>query len=163
MSVRKVRNGEVIAGIAGVVLFVSLFLPWYSVEAASANGWESLAIVDVLLTLCAAFGLALLVLVAQQATPAMPLAIGGLGVWAGLLAIVLTLIRVIFPPEDGLTREWGLWLALAAAITLFVGCWRSIGDERFRQPDGSWSEPSHGELGAGVEVTPLRPPDPEGT
>ena len=28
-------------------------------------------------------------------------------------------------------------------------------------PDGSWSQPAHGEIGAGVEVKTLRPPRAE--
>src|SRR4051794_10917311 len=139
------------AGAAGVVLVLSLFLPWYGAGGETVSGWQALSVIDVVLALCALYGIALLAFVATQRTPAVPLAIAGFGAWAALVASLLVLIRIIDAPADGLGVEWGVWVALVAALALFTGMWRSLGDERIRMPDGRWSRPAGGDIGAGVE------------
>jgi hypothetical protein len=161
MDLRKLRNGEWIALASGIALLVSLFLPWYGSGGETASGWASLTVIDFVLAVCALFGLATWFFAAQQPTSAVPLAAAGLCAWAGVVAILLTLIRVIDSPADDLGLEYGTWVALAASVGLFTGAWRSLGDERLRRPDGSWSAPAEGDLGAGVEVKTLRPPRAE--
>jgi hypothetical protein len=89
-----------------------------------------------------------------------PLAVAGIGVWAALLAVLLTVVRWIDVPSAGLGVEYGVYVALLSSITLFAGAWRGLGDERIRMPDGRWSHPAGGEIGAGVEVKTLPPPRP---
>jgi hypothetical protein len=158
MDLRKARNGDWIALVSGVVLIVALFLPWYGAGGETASGWEQLSFVDVVLFVCALFGVAQWFFTVQQSTPAMPLAIAGLVAWAGVVATVLTLMRVVDAPADRLGLEFGVFVALAASIGLFTGAWRHLGDERIRMPDGRWSRPAGGEIGVGVEVKTLRPP-----
>jgi ABC-type xylose transport system permease subunit len=161
VDLRKLRNGDWIALAGGVALIVSLFLPWYGAGGETANGWQSLTVIDVVLCICALFGIAQWFFTAQQPTPAVPLGAAGLSAWTGLLAILLTVIRLIDAPADGLGVEYGVYVALIASIALFAGAWRSLGDERIRMPDGRWSRPAGGEIAAGVEVKPLRPSRPE--
>jgi hypothetical protein len=158
MDLRKVRNGDWIALVSGIVLIVALFLPWYSAGGETASGWQALTVIDVVLAIAALFGVAQWFFTAQQPTPAVPLAVAGLSAWVAIVAVILTLIRVVDSPADGLGLEYGTFVALAATAGLFTGAWRSLGDERIRMPDGSWSEPAHGEIGAGVEVKTLPPP-----
>jgi hypothetical protein len=158
VDLRKLRNGDWIALIAGVALIGSLFLPWYGAGGETATGWASLSAIDIALTICALFGIAQWFFTLQQSTPAVPLAIAGLGAWIGLLAILLVLIRLIDAPAAGLGVEYGVPVALLAAIALFTGAWRALGDERIRMPDGRWSQPAGGAIGAGVEVKTLPPP-----
>ena len=158
MDLRKERNGDWIALASGVVLVIALFLPWYEAGGESASGWQALTVIDVILLLCALMGIAQWFFTAQQSTPAVPLAIAGLGAWTGVLAVLLTLIRVIDAPAEGLGLQFGAFVALGASVGLFTGAWRALGDERIRMPDGRWSSPADGEIGAGVEVKQLRPP-----
>ena len=158
MDLRKERNGDWIALASGVVLVVALFLPWYDTGEQTFSAWQELTVIDVILLVCALFGIAQWFFTAQQATPAMPLAIAGLGAWIGVLATILTLVRIVDVPADGLALEFGAFVALAASVGLFTGAWRALGDERIRMPDGRWSRPAEGEIGAGVEVKTLRPP-----
>jgi hypothetical protein len=161
MDLRKLRNGDWIALASGIVLIVSLFLPWYSQGGQTISGWEELTVIDFVLAITALFGVAQWFFTAQQPTPAVPLAIAGLGAWAALVAVVLVLIRVVDSPADGLGLQYATFVALGAALGLFTGAWRSLGDERIRMPDGGWSRPAEGEIGAGVEVKTLQPPRPE--
>src|SRR3954447_11031408 len=102
MDLRKLRNGDWIALAAGVALIVALFLPWYGAGGETISGWSALTVIDVVLAICALFGIAQWVFTAQQPTPALPLAVAGLAAWTGVLATLLCLIRVIDSPADGL-------------------------------------------------------------
>src|SRR5918995_8316 len=94
MDLRRLRAGELLAGITGLVLLVALFVPWYSDEVGTRTGWESLGALDVVLALTALFG---------------------------ALAVVLVLIRVLNMPDWATGREWGLWVALAATLGVTAG------------------------------------------
>ena len=157
MDLRKLRNGDWIALAGGVALIVSLFLPWYGAGGETASGWQSLTVFDVVLCVCALFGIAQWFFTAQQPTPAVPLAAAGLSAWTGILATLLTVVRLIDAPADGLGIEYGAVVALIASIALFAGAWRSLGDERIRLRDGRWSRPAGGEIAGGVEVKTLGP------
>jgi len=159
VGLRKIRNGEVIAALGGIALIVSLFVPWYGADGTSdsANAWESFGIVHVILLVCGLTGPLLLVLHVQQKTAAVPLAIAGLGTWLALLAIALVVLRgLAFTPVHAGNREWGILVALAASVALFVGFWRSLGDERIRLK-GRWSKPADGSLPDGIEVKSVGP------
>jgi len=158
VDLRKARNGDWIALASGVVLIVALFLPWYDTGEETLNAWQELTVIDFILLGCALFGIAQWFFTVQQPTPAVPLAVAGLGAWTGIVAVILTLIRVVDVPADGLAVQFGAFVALAASAGLFTGAWRALGDERIRMPDGRWSSPAAGEIGAGVEVKTLRPP-----
>jgi hypothetical protein len=61
MTTSKRGPGQLIAGGGGVLLIVSLFLPWASAEGTDRSGWQTLNVVDVFLLIVglAAIGLAL--------------------------------------------------------------------------------------------------------
>ena len=145
MDLRRLRHGEWLAGTAGVVLFVSLFLHWYG----GANGWESFAATDVVLAISALMGIGLAVATATQRTPAVPQGISALTVPVALAGAVLVVIHTISPPDGASGREVGLWLGLAGALGVLVGAWRSMGDQSF--PAAVRQQ---------VEVTPLPAPKP---
>jgi hypothetical protein len=155
MDLRKLRNGDWIALLGGAGLIASLFLPWYATDGETLSGWAALTVIDVFLCACALFGVAQWFFTAQQPAPAVPLAIAGLGAWAALLATILTLIRIVDAPADGLGLEYGPLVALVASLGLLTGAWRSLGDERIRLPDGRWSQPAGGDIAADVEVATL--------
>ena len=137
MDLRRLRAGEWIAAAAGVALLVSLWTPWYtgpSPDASSPSGWQSLAALDVVLALIAATAVALLIVTAVQSVPAVPLALSVFVTFAGMLGIVLVLIRVVSLPEGAGGLDWGLWLALAATFGIVVGALLAMRDERLSPP-----------------------------
>jgi hypothetical protein len=136
VNLRWLRPSDWLAGIGGAVLLVSLFLPWYDVHGAPRHltGWQAFSVIDILLAIAAVLGIALAVSTAVRRTPAVPVALGVIGVIAGALATLLVLVRVLDPPgpNELLDVAAGAWIALAAAAGLAAGCWRSIADERNR-------------------------------
>jgi hypothetical protein len=135
MDLRRLRVGEWITAISGVALLVSLFAPWYGSEDVPAtSGFESLAVLDVLLALVAAAAVALLIITAAQRLPAVPLTVNTLICLSGLLAVLLVLIRVVDLPDDADVRKWGLWLGLAGALGIVVGSLIAMRDERPSRP-----------------------------
>ena len=128
MDLRRLRAGEWITAVAGVVLLVSLFLPWYGTP--DASGWEALAINDIVLALIAVAAVALLFVTASQAVPTLPIALDALLALVALVGLVLVLFRVVSLPDGADSREWGLWLALAAIAGVNAGAWVAMRDER---------------------------------
>ena len=118
---RRLRDGELIAGAGGLALLVSLFLGWYS----GASAWEAFSVVDVLLALLALVPLALVVVQATRESPSLPVAFSVFTVVAGLLATLLVLFRIVDKPGGG-DVELGAWIGLAAAVVTAAGGWRSM-------------------------------------
>jgi peptidoglycan/LPS O-acetylase OafA/YrhL len=130
---RWLRPGDAVAGAAGVLVLVSLLLPWYTgARGRELTGWQALSVIDVLLALAAVLGIALALSVATRRTPAMPIALSVIGTVAGALATLLVLIRIVDAPGDHLDLAVGAWLGLVGAIGLGAGAWSSLRDERNR-------------------------------
>jgi O-antigen/teichoic acid export membrane protein len=126
MDVRRLRAGEWVASISGVVLLVSLFLPWYEPD---ASGWEALAAIDVLLAFVAASGVLVGIVTAVQRVPAVPIATSALVMISGTFGVLLVLFRVIDLPDGAAGREWALWLGLAGAAGIVAGAFIAMRDE----------------------------------
>jgi hypothetical protein len=132
MDLRRLRTGEWLAALSGVALLASLFLPWYEVGragSATATGWESLDVLDILLALVAASGVLLALVTANQRVPAVPVALSALVALVGGLGVILVLIRVLDLPNWAGGREWGLWLALAGAVGIVAGSLLAMREE----------------------------------
>jgi hypothetical protein len=135
---RRLRDGEWIAGAAGVALIASLSLHWYGFESANlvplggggaeATAWQAFGVLDVVLVVLALFPLALVVLQASRESPAIPVAFSVFSLLAGLLAALLILVRIVDQPGDNalVGVEPGAWLGLAAALVIAGGAYRSL-------------------------------------
>ena len=134
MDLRRLRAGEWLAAVAGLTLLVSLGLPWYenSQTGDTVSGFEVFTVVDILLVLVAAVGLALALLQATQTSPALPVAFGVLTVAAGLIGVLLVLYRLIDSPNELVDVTSGAWLGLVAVAALTAGGWLSIKNEHVR-------------------------------
>jgi heme A synthase len=160
MDLRRLRAGEWIAGVSGLVLLVALFLPWYGDGDGSRTGWQSLGALDVVLAVVALAALAIPVVTALERAPAVPLAHESLTTLLGLLAVVLVLIRVINMPDWATEREWGLWVALAATLTIVIGGLVAMRDERLSR-DGRHTDLTGVPVPAQREIETLPAPHPE--
>ena len=157
MDLRRLRAGEWITAACGVALLVSLFLPWY--EAPRLTGWEALAALDLVLALVALCALALLLLTAGQRVPAVPIAFSVLVTYAGMAAVILVAARALSLPDGAQGREWGLWLALAAALGIVAGGLVAMRDERPSRP-GEHTDQAGGPVPAPPEIETISAPRP---
>lgn len=142
MNTSRLGTGEMIAVVAGVVLLIALFLPWYGAEAQfggvsvseSANAWQTLSFIDLLLFVIAAVAIGVSVARATGSLPAdVPAAL--LVVAAGALGVLLVLFRLVDIPAPELPevadgsfefgRKIGLFVALLASAGIAYGGWRA--------------------------------------
>jgi membrane protease YdiL (CAAX protease family) len=141
---RRLRPADVAAGVAGVALLVTLFLPWYEPRGVPAvagwtayaplgrrlTAWQSLTVVDILLALAALTAIAIVVVTATASGPAKPVASALIATVASGIALLLVLWRALDPPQGYLVRCYGVWVALAVAALMFAASFAALRDER---------------------------------
>jgi hypothetical protein len=160
MDLRRLRAGEWIAAASGAVLLASLFLPWYDTGAGGASARESLAMVDLLVAVVAAGGILLWIATAAQRIPAVPIALSAVLTLAAGLGVALVLIRAASLPDGVGGRDWGLWLAVAAAAGLLAGAAIAMHDER-ASPPGRHTDLAGGPAPAPPEIETIPAPRPQ--
>lgn len=185
MDLRRLRAGEWIAGVSGLVLLVSLFLPWYEIQEgivfgppgrldARASAWDAFTVLDILLALGALAAIAVVIVTATHATPAVPLAMQSLLTLVSLLLLVLVLFRLLDPPDvsfvegsggpvreqvEEISRAAGAWLGLAGTLGIVVGGLIAMRDERLTRGDRH-TDLTGVPVAAQREIETLPPPPP---
>lgn len=137
MDLRRLRSGEVVVAASGLVLLVSLFLPWYSITrfpTADANAWQALGVIDVLLFVLALGALAVVPATAGPRTPSLAIAYQALLCLGAIAGSILALFRLLSTPEDGLSREIGCYVGTLASLGVLSGCLAALRDERASSP-----------------------------
>jgi hypothetical protein len=144
-----VRRAEPIAGLGGILLLVSLFLPWYALDpnvaldggtlvyrpggyaVAAFTGWETFTIIDIVLAVLALLSILVPVLSVATSGPAKSIGSAVIASAVGWLAIVLVGFRLLDPPGSNASVDlrYGAWLALAGAVIAWIGSWMSMRDE----------------------------------
>jgi len=111
---RRVRTGEIVAGVAGAVLLLSTFLEWYTVRgrAEGLTAWSAFSFVDLLVALVAVLGITLAASQVIGRGPALPVAIGVITTTLALAATLLVLYRILNQPgpNDVIGVAAGAWL-----------------------------------------------------
>jgi hypothetical protein len=140
MNLVRVRPAEWLAAAAGALLFASLFATWYPAAGVApgftgyaplggfGTGWQAFAVADIVLTVLAATGPALLFAQATRDSPAVPTALSAAAVFAGLVATIVVIVHLLARP-DGSGLGAGAWLGLAGALGLLAAGWRSTAEE----------------------------------
>jgi carbon starvation protein CstA len=127
---RRLRDGDWLAGAGGIALITLLFAHWYGVSPSGGteSAWQAFAVLDVMLALLALVPLALVVLQATLDSPALPVAFSVFTTLAGALAVLLILYRIVDQPgaNDAVDVEAAAWLGLAAAAIVAGGGARSL-------------------------------------
>ena len=155
MDTSRLTSGDITAGVGGIVLLISLFLPWYGVSvnvagfsaSENASGWEVFSFIDILLFLIAVAAIALVALKALDQVPAetpVPLILLGLGA----LAVLLIIYRLIdspapsdLPDEVDVSRKIGIFIGLIGAAGVTYGGWRANMEEPRAQPATATTPP----------------------
>ena len=142
---RRVRAGDVVAGVSGVLLLVSTFLNWYTVSGRDdgLTAWAAFGVVDLLVVLVALLGIALAVSQVVGRGPALPVALGVITTTLALAGTLLVLYRILNQPgpNDLISVEPGAYLGFLATLGVFLGAWLSLSDERPRPVDPPPPEP----------------------
>jgi hypothetical protein len=150
MDANKLRTGELIAGVAGVALFIIMFLPWFGVDfgigsavqqaedlgfdvpdvstSVSFNAWESFGFIDIILLLTVLVSVGLAVATATSRDVGLPVAASALTAGLGILSTILIIYRLLDTPFDA-DRKFGVFLGLIAAAAIAYGGWRSMQEE----------------------------------
>lgn len=116
----RARQGKLIAGIGGLMLFGFLFLPWFGQAGVSETGWEGQSTTDIYLLITAMVAVAA-ALPASRALllPGVTMP-GGAALLGGVATVLLIWLSFIDFPS-GADRKIGVYLALLAAIVITIG------------------------------------------
>lgn len=151
LDLKALNRGEIIATVGGILLGVSVFLPWFSLGNSHAvlnsctgpnttcSGWDSLSAFRYLILLAAIAPLILAWVIARGHALAWPR--GELTAVVAVVALVMVLFRGVIvapgsPPEE-ISVSWGFWVALLGSLLILAGAvWRSQESAPRRKPPG---------------------------
>jgi hypothetical protein len=146
----RLRRGELIATVSGLLLFAFMFLSWYGSEVsgqageirfdgagAGGSAWQTLDLISLwlMLTVAVTVGAALLRVAGSGWKPAITPA-AAVTVLGGV-SVLLVLFRILVPPSFGAlggveveaTLHLGAFLGLAAALGVAYGGYRAMREE----------------------------------
>jgi hypothetical protein len=136
----RLRTGELLAGIAGIALFVFLFFDWFgggtttsgnfTIIESSRSGWDSLTdLPGFLIIMSGVAGIALAYLAAAGQRVNVPVRRGATTALLGALAVMLILWRMF---AGSPTLKIGVFLGLAAAVAITAGALMALAEDGFQ-------------------------------
>jgi hypothetical protein len=181
MDFSRLRTGELLAGAAGVAVFIIMFLPWFGLSGAAeqvieqfggaagievgdtnANAWQAFDFIDLVLLLTVIAGIGLAVLAAAQSSVQLPVAASALTAGLGIFGTLLVLYRIIDPVGDA-SRKYGLFLGLIAVAGVALGGWLAMQEEGTSFGGEADRFGGGGAPSAGEPPPPPPPPPSSGT
>jgi hypothetical protein len=158
----RVGQGELIAGISGLVLLISLWLKWYGVSfsggggllkgfnfGVSASAWQAFSLIDIILFLVSLIAIGVAVMRAMNRMPDLPWPPSLVVAGAGALALLLVLFRTLVVPVDthgvpgvDVSRKFGLFIGLIASAGVVYGGWRAMQESGTRIPTSGGGAPA---------------------
>jgi uncharacterized membrane protein len=151
MDLKALNRGEIIATTGGLLLGISIFLPWYSLgnefahlnscrgPNTSCSGWDGLSAFRYLFLAAAAAPVILAWVIARGHALAWPR--GEMTAVVAVITIILILFRGVIDkpgsPPGQISIDWGWWVALLGAFLILAGSvWRSQEAAPRRKPPG---------------------------
>jgi hypothetical protein len=142
----RLRRGELIAGVSGIVLLASvLLLPWYGTSgtaalggSSSVSGWSSLSILRWLILLDSLTALGLALSQAALRAPAVPVTLSVLATALGVPTAIAVIYRVLINlpgPDNLIGQRFGAFFGLLAAVALVYGAFTSLRQEGIASSD----------------------------
>ena len=113
--------GQLIAGAGGVLLIVSLFLPWVEVQDTTQSGWEFSTMSDLFFLIAGLVAIASTITGGRIGLFRPDVSVNGAADTLGVVATVLLAWLLIFDMPSGSSAEIGLYLALAGAVAIMGG------------------------------------------
>jgi hypothetical protein len=122
--------GDWLAAASGILMIISLFLPWYTANGEDATAWQAMALDDVILFIAGVLAVTATVVVGMRNVSSLSVAATSLAIMPAGVGFVLVVYRLLSPaPPVDVSLDIGAWLALTAAFGLAVGAWRGATDE----------------------------------
>ncbi|HEY2160766.1 MAG TPA: hypothetical protein VGH24_05620 [Solirubrobacteraceae bacterium] len=155
MDLDRLRRGEIISTMGGILLGISVFLPWYTLGNSFAqvgschndihhvnttcSAWNALSVFPILFLLGAAAPLILAWIIARGHALAWPR--GEMTAVTAVIAIVLTLFLGVIDrpgtPPGQIGIAWGWFIALLGGLLMVTGAmWRAQESAPRRKPPG---------------------------
>ena len=137
MDTSRISFGEMVAAVSAILLFLFMFIfDWFGVKdiPGGASAWQWFSFIDIVLFLVIVVAIAAALLQALGSAPNLPAPAGQIVLAAGVLAVVLILLRIIFPgdgpfPVDvDATRKIGAFLGLLAAAGIAFGGYTAMNE-----------------------------------
>jgi hypothetical protein len=123
MEAMRARQGRLVAGLGGVMLFAFLFLPWFGEGGLSETGWEGQSSTDIYLLITAVIAIASAVPLGRELLPGVTPG-GAAALMGGVATLILIWLSFLDFPS-GADRKIGVYLALFAAIVITIGGYMS--------------------------------------
>jgi hypothetical protein len=135
------RGGELLAGAGGLLLAVTMFLPWFGKVnpfctpfpgyacGRNFDAWKAFGFTDLVLFAAAAAGVGMAALASASSKTDALITSASLTVPVAFLATLLVLYRVL-EPVGKLDTRYGLYLGLGASAAVTYGSWRAVRNER---------------------------------
>jgi hypothetical protein len=136
MDTQRLSQGQMISGVAGLVLLISLFLKWAGSEVPgtdSLSAWKlPIGTFDIYLLILAFF--AMLPAIAELTGAGIEVPFVDAAA-AFLLAVigVVQLVWLLIDPGEGVDLKIGFWIALIATIGIVVGSYQAMNAEVSRR------------------------------
>ena len=167
MDFSRLRTGELIAGISGVLLLIVMFFSWYGIGGAAGsilsaadvdttvNAWKAFDLTDLILFVTAVVAIGAAVLAASGRSVALPVAASVVVTVLGIVVALLVLYRIVNQPgpNDVVDVKFGAYLGFLVCLGIAVGGFLSMADEGTSIGDAARSA-------GGGDATPTQPAPP---
>jgi hypothetical protein len=121
MTANRPGPGQLVAGAGGVLLILSLFLPWASTDSMDRTGWDLWTMADVFLLIVGLFAIAAAITGGRVGVFRPDVSLTGATDLLGVVATLLLTWLVLFDFPPGAGREAGVFVALVAALAVAGG------------------------------------------
>ena len=143
MHITDLNRGDKVAGIAGFLLILAMFIfDWFAVsgvpDVGGLDAWEGYSVTDIVLFVTALAAIGLPVMAASDAGTGLPVALSAIVTGLGIASVVLVIISILSPPAYSVpftgrsvdtTTNVGVFLGLIAAVAVTVGGWLAMQEE----------------------------------
>ncbi|HZO61156.1 MAG TPA: hypothetical protein VFB51_15830 [Solirubrobacterales bacterium] len=176
MDFSKLRTGELVAAIGGLILLVAMFaLDWYEIsgfgglveqfgEAVGVDtgikAWDGQGffgtIANLVILAAALAAVTLAILTATARNVALPVAASAITAGLGIAAVAMVLLRMVFQPgpNEVVDLRFGILLALIGAAIVAYGGWRAM------QEEGTTFDQARGQLRTTMATQDAPPAEP---
>jgi hypothetical protein len=181
MDFSKLRTGELVAAVGGLIVLVSMFaFDWYEISGfgglieqfgatvgvdTGIKAWDGQGffgtIANLVILAAAVAALTLAVLTATSRNVALPVAASAITAGLGIGAVVMVLLRMVFQPgpNEVVDLRFGILLALIGAVIIAYGGWQSM------QEEGTTFDEARDQLRTSItsrDAPPAEPVEPSG-